>query len=119
MPKADNPYLVALYCHECGCRMYGEWVTISRLLKCGCRKDYNEYGIYVCIGRKKEPRCTHQQRIDNIHSMVFEELRNIVYNPEVTTTLIEERTKRMTSNTGELNDRIDSKKQAIKDKEAF
>lgn len=119
-PKENNPYLVNLYCHECGHRMYGEWVTIKRLMKSGHRKDYNEYGIYHCVGRKKaNPKCAHQQRIDYVHDLVLTELKNILLMPEIVTQLIEERSKRLSHDVEGLRDRLLFKEKEIQAKEAF
>lgn len=119
-PKENDPYLVTLYCHECGHRMYGEWVTIKRLLKSGCRKDYNEYGTYNCVGRKKaNPKCAHQQRIIYVHDLVLEELRNILLMPEIVDQLIEERSKKLSHDAEYLKDRLIFKNKEIKAKETF
>ena len=99
--------------------MYGEWVSTHRMLKSGSNQIYTEYGIYLCIGRKKEPRCRHQQRIDYVHRLVLDELKKIIYKKAVTRQLINERSKRMQTNTDDLVARIESKDKAIKEKEAF
>lgn len=118
-PKEDNPYLVTLYCHECGNRMYGEWVTIRKLLKMGVRRKYSEYGIYVCVGRKKAVRCRHQQRTEYIHRVVYEELKKILREPLIREELISERNKTLDIDTQTLRDRIASTEKQIRQKESF
>jgi len=119
-PKEDNPYLVTLFCHECGHRMYGEWVTTNRILKAGTRNIYSEYGIYVCIGRKKaDPKCRHQQRITQVHDLVLDELKAILLRPEIVHQLVEERAKRMNCDTENLQARASLKENEIKAKEDF
>lgn len=95
-PKEDSPYWLDLYCNECGRRMYGEWVTIDRLLKSGHSKTYNEYGIYICIGKKQpaEQRCRHQQRVSYVHEMVLKELNRLTRNKTLMHKLEKEREKR-------------------------
>ncbi len=56
--REDNPYLVEIYCHECGNRMYGEHTRPRRVIN-GTVKLYKGIDVYVCGGRKKEAKCTH------------------------------------------------------------
>lgn len=93
-PRDDSPYWVDLYCYECGNRMYGEWVTIDRLLKTGRKNKYNEYGIYICTGRKKPDKCRHQQRIDYVHEAVLDELQKVIKNKQLIKGLEKDREKR-------------------------
>jgi site-specific DNA recombinase len=119
-PKESTPYLVTLFCRECGNRLYGEWITIKRLLKSGHRKDYNEYGIYICVGRKKEtPKCHNQHRIKHIHDLVLEELKAVLFKPEITKQLIEQRAQKHAYKTDTLLARVIYKKEEIKRKEEF
>lgn len=119
-PKENNPYLVTLFCHECGNRMYGEWVTIKRLMKSGHRKDYNEYGIYICVGRKKAtPRCRNHFRINYVHDLVLEELKAVLFRPEITKQLIEQRAKKHAVKADNLIARVNHKEEEIKRKEEF
>jgi hypothetical protein len=117
-PRENSPYLVELYCRECGSRMYGEWVTISRLLKSGHRADYNEYGIYHCVGRRRLG-CAHQARLDLVHGLVLEELRSIVTRPAVVQALIDQRGRQLSAGAAALQDRILYKEKDLHAKTAF
>jgi len=118
-PRQDSPYLVELYCGECGRRMYGEWVVVHKHLVSGRRKNYNDYGIYNCIGRKHIPKCQHQERIDHIHEAVFSELWELVTNPVTKDMLIKERSQKVLNNTDNYKIFIAQKEQDIKKKEKF
>lgn len=119
VPKENNPYLVKLFCHHCSNRMYGEWVTIGRMLKMGARKNYNEYGIYVCVGRKREVKCTHRQRTDYVHEKAFGELISILHMPEILHQLAQERSKKITASTTSLKAKIEHREAEVKSKEEF
>lgn len=80
--KDDNPYLVELYCHECGRRMYGEHTTPTKTVK-GIKRIYKSKDIYVCRGKKDTPKCFHSIKAETIHAQIFEELRKIVTNPQI------------------------------------
>lgn len=115
----DSPYWVDLYCHHCGSRMYGEWVTISRLLKSGHRPTYSEYGIYVCIGRKKPEKCRHQQRIQYIHDKILEELKKLVQDKHIIESLAKERDLVYGKRVNEIERQIELAKKQLLDKEKF
>ena len=118
--KAESPYLVTLYCHECGHRMYGEWITLKRLLQSGCRADHEEYGVYVCIGRKKaDPKCSHRQRIAYVHDLTLKELRSILDKREILDKLIEQRSKNLSADVSSIKERLLFKEREIKAKETF
>lgn len=115
----DSPYWVDLYCHHCGNKMHGEWVTISRLLKSGCRPTYNEYGIYICHGRKKPEKCRHQQRINFIHERVLGELKDTLNDKAHVKTLEAEREKAYGRQGLEIKQRIEIFKKQLTEKEKF
>ncbi|MEW5920240.1 MAG: recombinase family protein [Bacillota bacterium] len=119
--KEDSPYWVDLYCHECGRRMYGEWVTVDRLLKSGCSKTYNEYGIYICSGKRlpAEERCRHQQRIAYVHDMVLKELRAYTKNRSLIKRLEKERDKRNSVDSAEIERKISEIKKRISELDKF
>jgi len=117
--KDDSPYWVELYCNECGNRMYGEWITIDRLMKMGTMKTYNEYGIYICVGRKKEDKCRHQQRILYVHDMVLNELQRLVKNKGLVGKLEKERDKRNTVDTEGIENQITAVKKRITELDKF
>lgn len=120
LSRLDNPYLVELYCHDCGSRMYGERAVIDRVLANGQYVRYNEYGIYVCVGRKnKENKCVHRVRAELVHDAVRQELSKMAYDKAIIKELIRDRQRRLEFDTGGLQDKIDSKNNQIKQKEAF
>lgn len=115
--KEDNPYLVELYCHECGRRMYGEHTYPARNLKNGTRKTYIGHDIYICAGRKKKNGdCSHQITAKIVHDVIFNELKKIVTNHHFFNELIKERslktgidTDDLTNQMNELNNQIKAK----------
>ena len=118
-PKNNSPYWVDLYCFNCGNRMYGEWVTIDRLVKSGCRKTYNEYGIYICVGRKQPDRCRHQQRIDYVHDQILMELRRLTKNKKLVEKLDKERDKRNAVDVSEIDRKVAEVKKRIAELDKF
>ena len=116
-PKED--YLVKLYCHECGNRMYGEIPQTSKLRSDGTRKKYRSSMIYVCKGRKYAEGCTHQVNGQKIHDMAFEELKKMIQNPSVINELAEERELQLGVNTVDLNKELDNLDKIIKTKRSF
>lgn len=117
--KEDSPYFVDLYCHLCKSRMYGEWITTRRLLKSGCRATYNEYGIYICVGRKSKDKCKHQQRITFIHDQVFEELKKLLNDREIIKQLQAERDKMHGTQSKDVENNIVNLKKLLSDKDKF
>lgn len=115
----DSPYFVELYCHHCGHRMYGEWVTIDRLMKMGCKKTYNEYGIYLCIGRKKPAKCRHQQRTAYIHEKVLGEFKAFINNKRAIRDLAKEREERNARESQGLDGKLIEVKKKIADLDRF
>lgn len=115
----DSPYFVDLYCHHCGNRMYGEWVTIDRLLKSGCRPTYNEYGVYICIGRKKPEKCRHQQRINHVHERVLDELHKFLNDKKTIKSLNTKREKEFGREAEGLDQNIYNLKKLLTDKDKF
>lgn len=101
--KDENPYLVELYCHECGSRMYGEHTHPRKTIKSGVQVLYNGNDIYVCVGKRKNPKCTHQIKASIIHERILEELKNIATNPFAISKLAKERESRIGINTDGLN----------------
>lgn len=105
----SNIYLVKLFCHECGNRMYGEYDVSRR-----GDKIYKTYYIYNCIGRKKAtPKCSNRIYMDVIHEKICHELYNMLNNQFIVNELIEQRkgflkldTKNITEEIRELQKRI-------------
>ena len=104
--KQDNPYLVELYCHECGSRMYGDHTRPTQILKSGIKKVYKGSDTYSCNGRRKEPKCAHQVAAEFIHDRIFQELKKIVTNPSIFAELSKERESRLGVNTDGLTSQI-------------
>ncbi|MDA8221778.1 MAG: recombinase family protein [Desulfitobacterium hafniense] len=88
--KETNPYLVELYCHECGNRMYGEHSHPTNIVN-GIKKIYKGRDIYICIGRRNTPKCAHIIKTDIVHECIFEELQKIVTSHHVFAELAKER----------------------------
>lgn len=119
IPKENSPYLVQLFCRECNNRMYGEWVKIHRHLKTGKLIIYNEYGTYVCVGKRKKPKCTHQQRLNYVHDLVLQELKNILFMPKITEQLILDRKKKLSYDNEGLREKLIFKEKEIRAKKTF
>ncbi|MFZ5649457.1 MAG: recombinase family protein [Bacillota bacterium] len=115
----DSPYFVDLYCHHCSNRMYGEWVTINRLMKSGHKKNYNEYGIYVCIGRKRPDKCRHQQRIIYVHKNVLTELRSFIQDKKLLKDLAAERENSIAQENQVIEQKIVDTKRRILEMDKF
>lgn len=113
--KADNPYLVELYCHECGSRMYGEHTIPRRIVK-GALKKYEGVDIYACSGRKKPVKCAHSLHAKIVHSQVFEALKELVTSPTVFDQLAKERESRLGINTDAITNQIEDLNSQIKSK---
>jgi site-specific DNA recombinase len=75
--RVDNEFIVKLYCHECGNRMYG-WNDRAKEKVKGEWKYYNFKPKYHCFGRKKPVRCYHTVRAEQIHEFILEELTKLV-----------------------------------------
>ena len=117
--KEDNDYLVELYCHECGNRMYGEHTRPTRILKSGIKKVYEGFDKYACCGRRNEPKCAHQIATIIIHDRIFEELKKIVSNPSIFVELSKERESNLEVNTESLTTQITDFKKQLKLKSDF
>lgn len=117
--KEDNPYLVELYCHECGSRMYGEEVKYRRKLKDGTERIYKRVDMYVCNGRRLKPKCTHRIAADIIHKAIFKELEKIITSPYVLKELAKERELKLGVNSDSLNDELKELNRLIKAKGDF
>ena len=111
--KDDNPYLVELYCHECGSRMYGEHSNPSKIVK-GVKKIYKGRDIYVCRGRNSVPKCWHHIKTETVHVCVFEELKNIVSNQRIFAELVKVRESKLGVDSEGLSDQINELSRQIK-----
>ncbi|MGE4274072.1 MAG: recombinase family protein [Desulfitobacterium sp.] len=123
--REDNSYLVELYCHECGRRMYGELGRPWKILATGEKVVYPRE-FYACIGRKKEElarnggaKCNHQITTSIVHEKVFEELKKIVYSPEIFAELAKERESRLGGSTDTLEAQVEELNRQIKLKNDF
>lgn len=116
--KEDNSYLVELYCHECGSRMYGERPKPTGIVN-GTKKVYVGIEKYICCNRRKEPKCQHRIATETIHNRVFEELKKIVTNQNVFEELSKERESRLGLDTESLSKQIDELNKQIKSKNNF
>lgn len=103
--KENNPYLVELYCHECGSRMYGEHTRPRKIVK-GITRLYEGNDIYVCSGKKKEQKCWHYIKAEIVHKRIFEELEKIVTNSHIFDELSIERESRLGTNSEDLMTQI-------------
>ena len=112
--KEDNSYLVELYCHECGHRMYGEHTRPTRIVKSGIKKVYEGNDKYACSGRRKDPKCFHQIATKIIHDRIFEELKKIVTNPNMFAELSKQRGSRLGVNTESLSTQITELNKQVK-----
>ncbi len=117
--KEENPYLVELYCHECGSRMYGEHTHPTKVVKSGVKMIYSGSDIYVCNGKRKTPKCSHQIKASVIHEKIFNELRKIVSNPFVFSELAKERESRFGVNVESLNAQMAELNRQLKSKNQF
>ncbi|SPF51212.1 putative resolvase YokA [Candidatus Desulfosporosinus infrequens] len=113
--KNDNPYLVELYCRECGQRMYGERSTPQRVID-GVRKLYKSRDIYICRGRKSIPKCWHHIGASVVHSTILDELGKIISDPQIFLELVNERESRLGVDTNGLSDQVDELNKQVKDK---
>ncbi len=106
----DNDYLVELYCHECGSRMYG----FKQKRKKG------EYIIYDCCGRRNENlKCTHLKAGNKIHKIVLEELKKIISSPEILQSLITENNRSRTLDVTRITQQIKDREKLLTQKEKF
>jgi len=117
--KDDNAYLVELYCHECGSRMYGEHTRPTKIVKNGTKKVYEGTDKYSCCGRRKEPKCAHIISAKAIHARIFDELKKIVTSPGVFERLSKERESNLGVNTESLTTQISDLNKQIKSKSDF
>ena len=117
--KEYRPYLLIPYCHHCGSKMYGEKAVIKQYLKNGEKRKYNEYGLYVCTGRRNTPKCTHRQRAAYVNDLLLAELKLISSSREILESIIAERENRLSANTDDLKYRVEVKLKSIKEKEAL
>jgi len=88
--RETNPYLVELYCHECGKRMYGEHTQPTGIVN-GIKKVYRGRDIYICVGRKDKPKCTHSIQTSTVHEWIFKELEKIISSSHIFAELTKER----------------------------
>jgi DNA invertase Pin-like site-specific DNA recombinase/archaellum component FlaC len=122
--KDDSPYLVDLYCHECGRRMYGEINHPWKMSSKGEKLVYTR-AIYICRGRKNErirqggPKCTHQINQSIVHEKVFEELKKIVYDTSIFAELAKEREARHGGSAEHLEAQLENLNKQIKLKNEF
>lgn len=98
--------------------MYGEHTKPRRVIN-GTTKIYEGNDIYVCCGRKKDIKCSHQIRAQFIHDKVFKELKKIVSNSYVFNGLVKERESRLGTNTDSLKIEIDELNNQLKSKKDF
>ncbi|MBU7006356.1 recombinase family protein [Phosphitispora fastidiosa] len=105
----DNDYLVELYCHECGSRMYG-WKQ---------KRKNSEYIIYDCSGRRNGSECTHLKPGNKIHKTVLEELKKIILNPKILMSIISESDKSKSTNLMRIAQQIKDREKLLSQKEKF
>lgn len=116
----DNDYLVELYCHECGSRMYGNSDISSRVLVDGTKRIYKSKLVYVCEERKRFHVCNNRQKsADMVHKTVFEELEKVVLNKNLVRDIMANHEKTLSQNIGNLQASLISKQKIIKQKESF
>jgi hypothetical protein len=113
--KEDNPYLVDLYCHECGNRMYGEHSSPTKVVK-GIKKVYEGRDTYVCLGRKSIPKCWHFIKTEIVHACIFEELKKIVSDPRIFAELAKERESKLSVDSEDLEGQMSELSRQIKSK---
>ena len=101
----DNRYLVELYCHMCGSRMYGD---LHR------NKIY-----YVCNGKRQTPKCKFTVKGDMVHDEIFIELQNFVNNPVLFKSLVDFRTKGLVDNKRDYETQLKRLKRDTQNKENF
>ncbi|WP_088187585.1 recombinase family protein [Desulfosporosinus sp. FKA] len=113
--KENNPYLVELYCHECGRRMYGEHRRPSKTVK-GVKRWYTEKDIYICSGKNKS-KCFHSINANKIHQFIINELKKIIDNPEIFKDLSNERESKIGGNNDALELQLDELYKQVKSKD--
>lgn len=113
--KNDNPYLVELFCHECGSRMYGDHTRPTKIVN-GVKTVYEGRDIYVCNGRRTKPKCSHIVRADAIHTRVFQELKTIIANPYIFAEIAKERESKLGLDSNSLTDQMNDLNKQIKSK---
>lgn len=117
----DNEYLVELYCGECGNRMYGSMYQPRRQLRSGEKKYYTKRLVYVCNGRKLlKLKCpTPQQNADDVHEIMFDELKKVLANKRMLKKAITKRQTFINENIDSISGEIGQKEKLLKQKQNF
>jgi site-specific DNA recombinase len=104
--RRDNFYLVQLYCHDCGCRMYGEASRWNKI-----------YSVYSCSGRKHGFKHYHVAPLKEVHKEVFEQLRLIATDPDVLEQIAKEREQIYKIDKQTIISRLEDTKRQLREKE--
>lgn len=116
LPIRDNEYLVELFCHECGNRMYGE---ICKTKNKDRSKTYNVYPIYVCYGKRTEAKCSFTVRAQKVHEEILLKLKTIISDKWTRDKLIALRDKHFSVDQESTQEKIIKLQKEIKTKQNF
>jgi len=89
--RRNYKFWVPLYCGLCGKRMYGETKYVHYRAKNYTDKTY-EQTQYICIGRRDNPKCSHQIRAGIVHEAVYNSLWELVNDSKLQKALWENNT---------------------------
>lgn len=113
-------FIAEPYCKECGNRMYGELGRCYQYKNGKIVKTYDATFLYYrCIGRRKDPKCIHQIRGEQLHEAIFVELKKLVDNKEFLKTMLEERNKTFKHGKNDLEESLKSLQKKLRQKEVF